>query len=193
MKALTVSVVILVLVVALKSAGNESHSFYVPEARQPAGFPQPGNVDEIVVKSYPKYRSAKVTAAGEERGRMFGRLFQHIKSNHISMTVPVEMTFDKSGPSSMAFIYEQPELGEVGTSDEVEVADRAELQVVSIAVRGEYTKDRFDACCQRLRTWLADNGRWQAAGQPRYLAFNSPFVPKALRYGEVQIPIERKR
>jgi hypothetical protein len=33
---------------------------YIPEAKQPEGFPKPGKVGQIVVKSYPAYRAAVV-------------------------------------------------------------------------------------------------------------------------------------
>jgi hypothetical protein len=167
-------------------------SFYIPEARQPVGFPKPGKVDEIVVKSYPEYRSARVSKPATDEGGMFGALFNHIKTNNISMTAPVEMTFGDSGTNSMAFLYRNREIGETGPDGPVQVVDHPAVTVVSVAVRGKYSKQRFDDCTGRLERWLADNDQWTACGNPRYLAFNSPFVPGFLRYGEVQIPVEAK-
>ena len=180
---------IVVSIIAMGSLMLNS-SFYIPEARQPAGFPKPGKVDEIVVKSYPSYRSATVGRETAGERAMFGALFDHIKSNNISMTAPVEMTYNDTGPNSMAFLYRTSEIGETGADGPVQVVDHAPQTVVSVAVRGKYSKERFDRYCARLEEWLANSDQWVASGEARYLAFNSPFVPGFLRYGEVQIPIE---
>ena len=45
---------------------------------------------------------------------------------------------------------------------------------------------------EQLRTWLAKHPEWAAAGPPRSLAYNSPFVPWFAKYSEVQIPVVRK-
>lgn len=43
----------------------------------------------------------------------------------------------------MAFCYEKPTMGAPGTGGAVLVADVSPVTVVSMAVRGEYTPDRF--------------------------------------------------
>jgi hypothetical protein len=46
----------------------------------------------------------------------------------------------------------------------------------------------------QLQRWLADNaGSYRAAGPPRFLGYNSPFVPSFWKLGELQIPIEAVR
>ena len=165
---------------------------YVPEAKQPAGFPAPAQVDLIVVKTYPAHRAAVLTADGGNQDRMFRTLFKHIKNNNIAMTAPVKMTFDEQGQSSMAFLYGNAEIGRPGREGDVEVTDVPEATVVSIAVRGDYSKERFDRYVGRLEEWIAENVDWKAAGEPRYLAYNSPFVPAPFRYGEIQIPISKR-
>src|SRR5689334_2714297 len=49
----------------------------VREASLPAGFPAVGPVGEVIVKRYPAYRAARVTAAavGPSDSSMFGTLF----------------------------------------------------------------------------------------------------------------------
>lgn len=161
----------------------------IPEASQPAGFPRPGKVNQIEVKSYPSYRSAKVQAPDVGQNKMFGQLFDHIKKNEIAMTAPVEMTFGDSGPNSMAFLYKAQQIGEVGADGEVQVADQSATQVVSMAIRGSYAEKRFDTVCEQLREWLAQSDEWEESGEARYFGYNSPFIPSFLRYGEVQIPV----
>ena len=124
---------VLVVFGALKMFGLP---FYIPEAKQPEGFPAPGPVNQIVVKSYPLYRSATVKSSEAGQNRLFGSLFNHIKNNEIAMTAPVEMTFDGAEAESMAFLYANATLGDTGYDGDVLVADQEATQVVSIAVRG---------------------------------------------------------
>ncbi len=78
----------------------------VSEAKLPQGFPSPGPVGEVIVKTYPAHRLARVKLAGQtadaqNRGDpngggdngMFMQLFRHISRNDISMTAPVEMVW----------------------------------------------------------------------------------------------------
>jgi hypothetical protein len=43
-----------------------------------------------------------------------------------------------------------------------------------------------------LKAWLAAHPEWSAAGPPRMLAYNSPFVPWFLKFAEVQVPLTRR-
>ena len=166
---------------------------YISEARQPASFPRPGKIGQIKLKSYPEYRAAVVRNATLPDSQMFRRLFQHIKRNKIAMTAPVEMTFDENGQESMSFLYADPSLGEAGWDGDVEVIDVPSTSVVSIAIRGSYKKSRFDEAVVRLQSWLDKHPDWRATAKPRYLGFNSPFVPGFFRLGEIQVPVERRR
>lgn len=190
-KPLTVFMVVAFLVLQVYGDDMLRSRFYIPEAKQPAGFPKPGKVGEIIVKTYPAYRAAVVKRSDGSQNRMFRTLFNHIKTNDIKMTAPVEMTFDDRGETSMAFLYRSTDLGELGKDGDVQVVDVPAAQVVSIAVRGDYTKENWQANVGKLRKWLVDNDDWEAAGPSRYLGYNSPFVPKFLRYGEIQIPIRK--
>lgn len=172
----------------------------IGEARLPAGFPAPGPVDQVLVKHYPAYRAAKVEASAMGNGdenRMFMPLFNHIRNADIPMTSPVEMEYAtaenppaKQHALSMAFVYPDPAIGRPGTDGVVQVADMPEMTVLSIGVRGSYSDEHFRRALEKLMLWLQENsGRYQIAGPPRYLAYNSPFVPWFLKFGEVQIPV----
>lgn len=171
------------------------------EAKLPAGFPPPGPVGAVIVKEYPAYRLARV-AASEVRGGqddMFRPLFNHIKRNDIPMTAPVEMTYDKdagrgTAASSMGFLYGQPTWGEIGrdaADGRVEVIDIPAMTVASVGVRGAYNARQLDEALNMLGDWIgAHAGEYRLVGPARYMAYNSPFVPNFLKYGEVQLPIE---
>jgi len=169
----------------------------VSEAALPAGFPAPGPVNEVVVKTYPAHRLARVSARGGANG-MFMKLFRHIERNEIAMTAPVEMAWpDDAGqpagsPEAMAFLYGKPSLGAVGVDpkdQDVEVADVTAEKVVSVGLRGSYDKKTFDRGYAQLQEWLRAHPEWKPAGSPRTLAYNSPFVPGFAKFSEVQIPV----
>ena len=173
--------------------------FMFKEAALPRDFPQPGPVGQVIVKHYPAYRAAWTTAPeqGDAQGKMFGSLFRHIQSNKIKMTAPVEMTYASqeidatSQPTAMAFMYQQPEMGTAGKQGTVEVRDMQAITVLSITVRGNYTTARVKEALGQLNEYMnSHTGQFTVAGQPRYLGYNSPFVPWFLRMGEVQLPVQ---
>ena len=189
------------------SRGDEeqpARPWLVPEANLPEGFPPPGPVDEIVVKTYPAHRLARVRAEGGGNG-MFMKLFRHIERNDIKMTAPVEMSWQGVRPAAeqapaavgrepeaMAFLYGKATIGAAGNDPkdpQVVVEDVPEVKVVSIGLRGGYDKETFDRGAKRLAAWLAEHPEWEAAGGLRSLAYNSPFVPNIAKYSETQLPI----
>ncbi len=95
----------------------------------------------------------------------------------------------------MAFLYGDPSKGIPGVDPadpRVVVEDVPAMTVLSIGIRGDYTDARFQASLRTLQSWMESNpGRVRPVGPPRYLAYNSPFVMGFLKYGEVQIPVER--
>lgn len=169
--------------------------WYIHEAKRPPGWPVLTPVGEVQVKEYPSYREAVVTSevGDSKQGVMFRELFSHIKKNDIAMTAPVNMTYDPSDDKpvmrSMAFLYDVPERGDVVAEGKVIVRDVGTRQVVSVGVRGSYSDDPFDAALGKLKSWLDAQQKYAADGPPRYLGYNSPFVPFFWRYGEVQIPV----
>lgn len=171
--------------------------FMVPEASLPEGFPAVGPIGKIVLKKYPAYRAARATAAevGSSDSEMFRALFDHIKKNDIKMTAPVEMTYGADGeaPVDMAFLYRQPTVGRPGADGDVEVVDLPPVTVLSVALRGSYSPENVKEALARLRGHLEhDAPHLEAAGAPRLLGYNSPFVPPFLRMAEVQLPVREK-
>lgn len=187
-------VVLIAMTLASAPADGEDdvgRPWMVSEASLPAGFPGPGPVGEVIVKTYPSHRLARSSGQGANGG--FMRLFRHIERNEISMTAPVVMGWgDKPAPESMAFLYGKPTLGAVGRDPAdplVVVEDAPETVVVSIGLRGAYDEATVKRGCEQLRGWLVKHPEWTEAGPPRSLAYNSPFVPGFAKYSEVQIPV----
>jgi len=174
-----------------------SKPMLVSEANLPEGFPSPGPVGQVIVKTYPAHRLARTTTAAGGDNRMFMRLFGHIKRNDIAMTAPVTMDWsgepaEQGGPESMAFLYAESDLGEAGpdpADETVTVEDVPEATVVSIGLRGSYGEKTFRKGAEKLAAWLMEHPEWEPAGPPRMLAYNSPFVPGLLKYSEIQRPI----
>ncbi|MFM8386884.1 MAG: heme-binding protein [Planctomycetia bacterium] len=159
------------------------------EAELPAGFPGPGPVGRVVMKQYPGYRAAR--AQGGQSS--FWTLFQHIQSNDVKMTTPVEMTMDEQMRSmDMAFLYERPEQGAAGTQGRVAVVDLPPLQVLSIGIRGDTSRANLEMARKALEQRLAKEGL-VAAGPYRQLGYNSPMVPSAQRFWELQVPVQASR
>ncbi len=171
----------------------------IREAPLPKGFPPPGPVGEVVLKRYPSYRAARTSAPldkNDAADSMFRPLFRHIQKNDISMTAPVEMTYEsyspgeKAQPVTMAFLYGDPTAGQPSRDGNVDVVDLPEQSVISISVRGSYDK-AFESGLGCLHAWLEENpGRYEVTGPARFLGYNSPFVPWFLRMGEVQLPVK---
>ncbi len=131
---------------------------------------------------------------------MFMSLFNHIKTNDIPMTSPVEMTYvidnskDPAEPDAklvaMAFVYGQPTTGAPGTQGKVKVVDVPAVTVLSIGVRGGYSQSNLTRALDKLNQWPdLTSGRYRITGPARYLGYNSPFVPPFMRFGEVQLPV----
>ena len=187
---------VLTLVGCVRTSGG---TWYFDEAPLPDGWPELTPVDSVEIREYPAYREAVVGEkdAGSGQGPMFGPLFNHISSNDIPMTAPVAMTYDSSGDdaggddrmTSMAFLYKTPDYGPLGTDGIVRIEDVAPQAYASTGVRGSYSDRHFEDGLDRIAAWLADQSEWKADGSPRYLGYNSPFVPWFWRYGEVQVPV----
>ena len=137
------------------SPASQSKPWFVSEANLPEGFPAAGPVDEVIVKTYPQHRLARVQSDSGTDG-MFWKLFNHIKRNDIKMTAPVEMSWTPKAaanpdgtpdgnPNAMAFLYGSSQLGTAGADSEdasVVVEDIPAETVVSIGLRGSYGKKR---------------------------------------------------
>jgi hypothetical protein len=166
----------------------------VLEAPVPPGFPTPTPVHEIVLERYPTYRMATAPMQNGDN-RAFWTLFQHIESNGIPMTAPVETTFDETRErpraATMAFLYDVESRGEVGAAGSVDVVDAQPMLVVSLGLRGNETRERVEAARAQLLRWIEERGDLVPAGNLRTMGFNSPMVLGNRRYFQVQIPVQR--
>lgn len=160
------------------------------EAVLPEGFPAPGPAGEVALKEYPQYRAARV-AGGMDA---FWTLFGHIKKRDIAMTAPVEMSMgDKAGDLSMtdmAFLYGKPDMGEKGRDGRVDVVDLGPANVLSFGLFGPPTAERLRDARQAIEERLNRDGL-AAAGCWRLLGYNSPMVPEARRFYELQVPVAK--
>ncbi len=113
------------------------------------------------------------------------------------MSSPVEITWSdpqtqpaEAKPQAMAFVYRESDIGEPGMDGKVEVIDVPPQTFLSIGVRGSYNREHLVEGVTTLRNWLAAHSKeYREVGPPRYLGYNSPFVPWFMRFGEVQLPI----
>lgn len=158
----------------------------IAETELPKGFPTYTCVGVIEVKEYPIYRRAVA--------KDFGTLFRHITVNGIAMTAPVEIKLTKKSTGemaqeSMAFLYSSPDVGEPGTDGAVRIVDAESVKVVSLGVRGSRRNKVVTDAVRRLKRWLRANPDYQNADGFRIMGYNSPFVPRADQYFEVQLPL----
>jgi len=172
-------------------------AWMIKSAPLPEGWPDLTPVGEVAVREYPVYRAATVedaTIEGDGMNSMFMTLFNHIKQKDIAMTAPVEMAYapgESPQMATMAFLYRSTALGETGEDGSVRVEDLPAMTFASVGVRGAYNSRTYEGGLTILNQWLASTRDWRATGAPRYLGYNGPFVLPFLRYGEVQIPVER--
>ena len=161
-------------------------SGYVSEAPLPKGWPEPGPYGEVVRKKLPAYRAAFTTAGG--RGGSFWTLFLHIKKNEIPMTAPVEMAMEAEGDemkmASMAFLYQNDEVGTPGTSGAVEVKDVPAAEVLSYAWQGGDSAEKVKLAKTKLEEKLIAEKR--EASSYRLLGYNGPGTPREKSTWELQ-------
>ena len=167
----------------------------------PAGYPHPTVPGAVEIKTYPTVRRAEVSgprAPDLATNFAFFRLFEHIQKREISMTSPVEMDYVPAEDGSaaetgwtMSFLYRVPELGDAGDAGPVQVVDRPELTVLAIGFHGTYRARQVLDRIEQLEAWLSQLDGWERAGPPRGLYYNGPNVRGSLRWGEVQLPIQK--
>jgi hypothetical protein len=171
---------------------------FVSESTLPAGFPDPGPAGEAVIKAYPPARAAW-TPTGQ-----FMRLFFHISREDVPMTTPVMMSRDGEGDADqqggtrpapggleMAFFYPSTQTGSAGpdgVDPSVEVIEVPAQRVVSYGLFGNPTQARLTQAREAVDARIEQDGL-TATGDWRLMGYNSPAVPPARRFHEVQRPI----
>jgi hypothetical protein len=176
----------------------------------PVGYPDPTPPGALDLKGYPSVRRAEVSgevknlSSGGSEG--FWPLFRHIQRRDIAMTSPVEMEYHKSGAAqgeaakkpdgketwTMAFLYRRAEQGDAGkdTSDQrVTVTDTPEMLVISIGMKGDYSRALVEEGKKQLDAWLATQTRFEKAGEARALYYHGPSMRPWRKWAEVQFPV----
>ncbi len=192
-----------------QAAESPAPPFLLHEAPLPRDFPPPGPIGVVIAKAYPPCRAARVQASALPQGRqddLFMLLFKHIQKENLAMTAPIEMEFAPSAtttpatrhpsphpPTSMAFLYASSSAGKVEMDGNIEVLDLPAAMVLSVGVRGSYDRAHFEQGMNEINAWLDMHpGKYEVSGPPRFLGYNSPFVPWFMRYGEVQLPVRAR-
>jgi hypothetical protein len=133
-------------------------------------------------------------------GRAFRALFDHIKGRNIPMTAPVEFNFRNADVSRkflgdlevswiMSFLYKSPSQGATGNAgSDVWVSDTEETTNISIGQGAAFSYSVLNLGVDRLREALRSQNKWVAAGEPRFLGYNSPW--KWYQWSEIQIPVK---
>lgn len=168
------------------------------ESPTPEQWPAPTTVGEVAILDYPTYRLARASMKSDsQRGQngAFWKLFNHIQSNSISMTAPVEMSYagakGEEAPQWMAFLYGARSIGTPGSAGEVEIVDVPAARVISIGHRGSMSERVMRASRDRLDAWLSAHPEWEVCGPARTMGWNSPMVADAKKYWEVQVQVRR--
>jgi DNA gyrase inhibitor GyrI len=131
----------------------------------PQGFPSPTNSGVIEVKTYPAYRAATYTYQGElskAANQAFYPLYQHISSNEIPMTAPVETRYTTStmkedkdtGLARVSFLYRSQDTLTKTIADNIVIEDIPPMTVVSLGWQGSYNYDSYQKGLEQLKEWL---------------------------------------
>ncbi len=176
-------------------------AYSAASASLPEGFPEPTLDGKIQVKKYPAYRAATFSYQGElsqAANRGFSPLFNHISSNGISMTAPVETRYSPSnieslkefGTAKVSFLYRSTDIYPDEIASNIEIEDISPKIVVSLGFRGSYTDRSYLESLQKLKDWLEQHKEYRAVGSPRRFFYDGPYIPDSLKRSEIQIPIE---
>ena len=168
----------------------------------PVGFPSLTAPDKIEIKQYPAYRAATYHYSGnlsEAGSQSFSPLFQHISSNNISMTAPVETRYplstlesnEKTGEATVSFLYRNTDIYPQEIADNIRVEDIPAMTVLSLGLKGSYSYESYQQGLEKLKNWLSENPSYKMVGKPRRLFYDGPYKPDATKRSEIQIPVTK--
>ncbi len=146
--------------------------------------------DTIQVRTLPAARWMTASSSGsyfQNSGNLFGKLFNFIRDNDVSMTVPVEGNLTHA---EMRFYVGQSDKRNLADTDEVRVIDVSERKVVSMGATGSYSEENIKDVYSKLKKWLASQSEWIADGAPYAVFWNGPMTLWLLKHFEVHIPIK---
>lgn len=159
---------------------------YISEAPLPTGWPAPGPYDQVSSKTLPAYRAAFAKPGG--RGSSFWTLFTHIKKNNIPMTSPVEMNMAANDTNlemaSMAFLYQNEQVGKTGEMDSIEVKDIPKTEVLSYTWQGTDSKENVAKAKAAIDAAIAE--KKLKIDRYRLLGYNGPSTPRQKATWELQ-------
>ena len=118
---------------------------------------------------------------------LFRKLFRYISNNDVSMTTPVEADVN---PGKMRFFVGKKDASKnLQSNNSVDVITLPTRKVVSIGIRGGYSKKNFLENKKKLEIWLSENKKFTQNGDAYGVYWNGPFVPGFFKRSEVHIPI----
>ena len=124
------------------------------------------------------------------RNLLFKRLFNYIQDNKVAMTVPVEAAIDHS--SMKFYLGSKDRKKDLPDGMNVRVKTVPGRTVLSIGIRGAYSKDNFDKALAKLENWLNANKEYVPGGDAYGVFWDAPFMPWFLKRSEVHIPILKR-
>jgi len=172
------------LIISAFLAGGKTMAYESIYPRTPVGT--------IEIKTLPARIALVASAPGdafEDRGTAFMKLFGYIKEQEVSMSVPVSASVSTN--EMVFFVGSNSTKRALASTNEVSVQTLPSLTVVSIGLRGSYTRKNYEEGLLKLNTWLAGQEEWQTNGVPYVVYWNSPFTLWFLRKAEIHIPIVR--
>ena len=155
-----------------------------------AAYPKTPN-GEIEIKGIPAAKIIVTEDSGnyfDHNNDMFMRLFRYISDNDVSMTVPVEAQVEKA--QMKFYVGSSDSAKDLTGQGKVKVISLPERTVVSIGIRGSYTKKKFEANRNMLLVWLQENRGYDSAGDAYAVYWDAPFVPWFMKHSEVHIPVK---
>jgi effector-binding domain-containing protein len=169
----------------------------------PVGFPATTAPDKIEVKEYPAYRAATYRYSGnlpDAANQAFSPLYQHISSNNISMTAPVETRYPVStiegtgttGEATVSFLYRNTDIYPKEIASNITIEDIPRQTVISLGLVGGYSYETYVEGLEKLKNWLSQNPSYKMVGNPRRLFYDGPYKPDIAKRSEIQIPISKK-
>ena len=147
-------------------------------------------VGSVIVKSIPSSKMLLTVGEGnyfDNRNDLFRRLFNYINTNKVAMTVPVEVEIENA--SMKFYVGSKDKLKALQDEGSVQVIDLPPREVVSIGIRGAYTRKHFEEAKSKLETWLKENRQYQQTAEAYAVYWDAPFMPWFLKRAEVHIPI----
>ena len=178
---------VLLIVVVLGVVLMSRNIYFVESAfnKTPAG--------KIEIKTIPESRVLISGIGGNyynTRNLLFRRLFNYIQDNQVAMTVPVEAEID--GSKMKFYLGSKDKTKDLPDRSNVQVETVPGRTVVSIGIRGAYSKSNFNRALAKLESWFNRNTEYVRGGEAYGVFWDAPFMPWFLKRSEVHIPIAKK-